>query len=51
MRLTKGLLWLITILLVFVLLLVFIWLWYDIKMTSLDKEQNTSNTTSIHSNN
>ena len=41
-RLTKELLWLIAILLAFVLLLIFIWLWYDIALTSLDKAQHNS---------
>jgi hypothetical protein len=36
-KLTKGLLALIAILLAFLLLLIFIWLWYDIRITSLDK--------------
>jgi HAMP domain-containing protein len=37
-RLSKGLLTLIAILLAFLLLLVFIWLWYDIRISSLDKD-------------
>jgi len=36
--LSSGTIALIAILLAFVLLLVFIWLWYDIKLHSLDKK-------------
>ncbi len=38
-KLTRGLLTLIAILLAFLLLLVFIWLWYDIRIASLDKDE------------
>jgi hypothetical protein len=44
-KLTKGLLTLIAILLAFLLLLVFIWLWYDIRITSLDKNDKSAPST------
>lgn len=37
-RFPKGLLSLVAILLAFILLLVFIWLWYDIRITALDNK-------------
>lgn len=37
--LTRGLLTLIAMLLAFILVLVFIWRWYDLKNASLDKQQ------------
>jgi HAMP domain-containing protein len=42
----KGLLTLIAILLAFLLVLFFIWLWYDIRITSLNKDRQETNTTS-----
>jgi len=44
--LTKKTLWLIAIVLAFVLLLVFIWLWYDVKIYQIDKQ--TKPITSIY---
>jgi hypothetical protein len=37
--LTKGSLTLIAILLAFLLILIYIWLWYDIRIASLDKKE------------
>jgi hypothetical protein len=48
-RLSTRLLALIAILLGFLLLLVFIWLWYDLNLAKLNKEQ-PSEGSAIHSN-
>jgi len=40
-HLSKTLVSLIAIVLCFVLLLIFIWLWYDVKIKTLDKELQT----------
>jgi cytoskeletal protein RodZ len=45
--LSKGFLTLIAILLAFILVLVFIWVWYDLRLTALDK--NTGNQNEIPS--
>jgi uncharacterized membrane protein len=38
-KLPKGLLTLVAILLGFLLLIFFIWLWYDVQITSLENEK------------
>jgi hypothetical protein len=47
--LSKGFLTLVAILLAFILMLVFIWVWYDLRLTALDK--NTGNQKEIPSTN
>jgi|GEM_PF-4022881 hypothetical protein len=44
-KLSPGLLSLVALLLGFVLVLVFIWLWYDLKNTSLQNEKQHSTVT------
>jgi hypothetical protein len=43
-KLSKAQLWLLVILLAFVLLLVFIWLWYNLELRRIDKQLKTTNT-------
>jgi protein-S-isoprenylcysteine O-methyltransferase Ste14 len=46
-KLSPGLLSLIALLLAFVLILVFIWLWYDLKNSSLEKEKQPAGTAQL----
>jgi len=46
-KLSKTQLWLLAILLAFVLLLVFIWLWYNLELTRIDRQLKTSRPSAI----
>jgi hypothetical protein len=46
----RGILSLIAILLVFVLLAMFIWLWYDLKLTAIERYPSISDTSKIYTN-